>query len=167
MILVTGGTGYIGSHTCVALAQAGHDIVIVDNLGNSRVSVIDRLETLCGKRPKFIHGDIRDAALLDRIFADHPIQAVVHFAGLKAVGESAKKAFEPGEVARPCLKPIPPKSTPRSSSDRLWTPLRLCRTQALHRLAQKTLRQRAHVLGLDARGRQNGSCDSITSANLR
>ncbi len=80
MILVTGGTGYLGSHTCVALAQAGHDIVIVDNLSNSRVRVIDRLESLCGKRPQFIHGDIRDAALLDRIFADHPIQAVVHFA---------------------------------------------------------------------------------------
>jgi nucleoside-diphosphate-sugar epimerase len=58
MILVTGGTGYIGSHTCVALAQAGHDIVILDNLSNSRVSVIDRMETLCGKRPKFIQGHI-------------------------------------------------------------------------------------------------------------
>ena len=62
MILVTGGTGYIGSHTCVALAQAGHDIVILDNLSNSRVSVIDRLETLCGKRPRFIHGDIHGSA---------------------------------------------------------------------------------------------------------
>jgi UDP-glucose 4-epimerase len=94
MILVTGGTGYIGSHTCVALAQAGHDIVIVDNLGNSRESVIDRLQTLCGKRPQFIRGDIRDAALLDRIFADHPIRAVIHFAGLKAVGESVEKPLE-------------------------------------------------------------------------
>lgn len=94
MILVTGGTGYIGSHTCAALAQAGHDIVILDNLSNSRVSVIDRLETLCGKRPQFIHGDNRDAALLDRIFADHPIRAVIHFAGLKAVGESVEKPIE-------------------------------------------------------------------------
>lgn len=94
MILVTGGTGYIGSHTCVALAQAGHDIVILDNLGNSRASVIDRLEAFCGKRPQFIRGDVRDAALLDRIFADHPIRAVIHFAGLKAVGESVEKPLE-------------------------------------------------------------------------
>lgn len=94
MILVTGGTGYIGSHTCVALAQAGHDMVIVDNLSNSRASVIDRLETICGKRPQFIRGDIRDAALLDRIFADFSVRAVIHFAGLKAVGESVEKPIE-------------------------------------------------------------------------
>lgn len=94
MILVTGGTGYIGSHTCVALAQAGHDIVILDNLGNSQESVVDRLETLCGKRPRFIRGDVRDAALLDRIFAGHPIRAVIHFAGLKAVGESVEQPLE-------------------------------------------------------------------------
>ena len=95
MILITGGAGYIGSHSCVALAQAGHDdIAILDNLSNSRVGVIDRLETLCGKRPRFIQGDVRDAALLDRIFAEHPIQAVIHFAGLKAVGESVAKPLE-------------------------------------------------------------------------
>ena len=61
MILVTGGTGYIGSHTCVALAQAGHDLLILDNLYNSCATVVDRLETLCGKRPQFIKGDVRDA----------------------------------------------------------------------------------------------------------
>ena len=95
MILITGGTGYIGSHTCVALAQAGYDdIVILDNLGNSRARVIDRLEALCGKRPRFIQGDVRDAALLDRIFADFSVQAVIHFAGLKAVGESVEKPLE-------------------------------------------------------------------------
>jgi UDP-glucose 4-epimerase len=95
MILITGGTGYIGSHTCVALAQAGYDdIVILDNLSNSRARVIDRLEALCGKRPRFIEGDVRDAALLDRIFADFPVQAVIHFAGLKAVGESVAKPLE-------------------------------------------------------------------------
>ena len=95
MILITGGTGYIGSHTCVALAQAGHDdIVILDNLSNSRPSVIDRLETLCGKRPRFIQGDVRAAALLDRIFADFSVRAVIHFAGLKAVGESVAKPLE-------------------------------------------------------------------------
>lgn len=91
MILVTGGTGYIGSHTCVALAQAGRELLILDNLSNSRDDVIDRLAMLCGKRPLFIVGDIRDAAILDCLFADYPITAVMHFAGLKAVGESVEK----------------------------------------------------------------------------
>ena len=94
MILVTGGTGYIGSHTVVALAHVGHELLILDNLGNSRVDVLDRLETLCGKRPTFIEGDVRDAALLARVFAQHPITAVMHFAGLKAVGESVEKPIE-------------------------------------------------------------------------
>ena len=93
-ILITGGTGYIGSHTCVALAQAGHDLVIIDNLCNSRADVIERLASLCGKRPLFVQCDIRDAATLDRIFAAHPISAVMHFAGLKAVGESVEKPLE-------------------------------------------------------------------------
>lgn len=91
MILVTGGTGYIGSHTCVELAQAGNDLLIIDNLCNSRADVIDRLETLCGRRPTFIKGDVRDVALLDSLFARHPITAVMHFAGLKAVGESVEQ----------------------------------------------------------------------------
>ena len=72
MILVTGGTGYIGSHTVVALAQVGHELLILDNLGNSSVDVLDRLETLCGKRQVLIEGDVRDAALLARAFAQHP-----------------------------------------------------------------------------------------------
>lgn len=91
MILITGGTGYIGSHTSLALAQAGQDLLILDNLCNSRADVIDRLEMLCGKRPHFVEGDIRNTALLGDLFADHPIQAVIHFAGLKAVGESVEK----------------------------------------------------------------------------
>lgn len=94
MILVTGGTGYIGSHACVALAQAGHNLLIVDNLCNSRVDVVDRLEVLCGKRPGFIQGDVRDAECLDAIFASNPITAVMHFAGLKAVGESVNNPIE-------------------------------------------------------------------------
>jgi UDP-glucose 4-epimerase len=88
MILVTGGSGYIGSHTCVVLSEAGRDILILDNLCNSRLGVIESLAQLCGKRPAFIRGDIRDAALLDKLFAEHRIEAVIHFAGLKAVGES-------------------------------------------------------------------------------
>jgi UDP-glucose 4-epimerase len=88
---VTGGTGFIGSHTSVALANAGHDFVILDNLSNSQRDVLDRLAPLCGKRPAFVEGDVRDAATLDRVFAQYPIRAVIHFAALKAVGESVQK----------------------------------------------------------------------------
>lgn len=94
MILVTGGTGYIGSHTCVALAEAGHELLILDNLCNSRADVVGRLETLCGRRPDFVEGDVRDIAVLDRIFARYPVTGVMHFAGLKAVGESVAKPLE-------------------------------------------------------------------------
>jgi len=93
-ILITGGTGFIGSHTCVSLAQAGHELVILDNLCNSRADVIDRLATLCGKRPVFVQGDVRDADTLDRLFAKQSINAVMHFAGLKAVGESSERPLE-------------------------------------------------------------------------
>ena len=96
MILVTGGTGFIGSHTCVALAQAGHDPLILDNLCNSRADVADRIKALSPRHSalNFIEGDIRDAALLDNLFANHKISAVMHFAGLKAVGESVEKPLE-------------------------------------------------------------------------
>ena len=93
-ILITGGTGFIGSHACVSLAQAGHELVILDNLCNSRVDVIDRLATICAKRPAFVQGDVRDAATLNQVFAEHPISAVMHFAGLKAVGESSEKPLD-------------------------------------------------------------------------
>jgi len=94
MILVTGGTGYIGSHVCVALMQMGHELLIVDNLSNSYANVVDRMAVICGRRPEFILGDCRDAALLDGIFDRHPIMAVMHFAGLKAVGESVVKPLD-------------------------------------------------------------------------
>ena len=87
-ILVTGGTGYIGSHACITLLAAGHDITIIDDLSNSRREVIDRITQIAGQRPVFIEGDVRDAGLLQRVFADRTIDAVIHFAGLKAVGES-------------------------------------------------------------------------------
>ena len=87
-ILVTGGAGFIGSHTCVALAAAGYVPLILDNLGNSDVRVLDRLARISGKAPDFIEGDVRDRALLDRIFEEHDIAGVIHFAGLKAVGDS-------------------------------------------------------------------------------
>ena len=93
-VLVTGGTGYIGSHTCLQLIAAGMTPVLLDNFCNSKPSVMDRIEQLSGQRPILYRGDIRDAALLDRIFAEQPIDAVIHFAGLKAVGESMQKPLE-------------------------------------------------------------------------
>lgn len=90
MILVTGGTGYIGSHTAVELIQAGHEIIILDNLSNSSPGVLDRIAAITGTRPHFVHGDIRDPDALAKLFASHSIDGVIHFAGLKAVGESVE-----------------------------------------------------------------------------
>ena len=87
-ILVTGGTGFIGSHTCVALNAAGHEVTIIDDLSNSRREVVDRIAQISCKRAEFFEGDVRDQALLRRIFAQRPVDAAIHFAGLKAVGES-------------------------------------------------------------------------------
>ena len=91
-ILVTGGTGYIGSHTTVELLNIGSDVIIVDNLSNSKELVLDRIERITGKRPKFIKCDLLDKAALDNVFDTYPeIDSVIHFAGLKAVGESCQK----------------------------------------------------------------------------
>ena len=90
-ILVTGGAGYIGSHTCVELMAAGFLPVIVDNLVNSKREAVRRIERIAGRAPVFVEADVRDGAALDRVFAAYPIDAVVHFAGLKAVGESVAK----------------------------------------------------------------------------
>ena len=87
-ILVTGGAGYIGSHTCVELLDAGHEVVVFDNLSNSSEESLKRVQELTDKTLAFVQGDIRDAAALDRVFQAHQIDAVIHFAGLKAVGES-------------------------------------------------------------------------------
>lgn len=87
-ILLTGGLGFIGSHTCVVLLQSGYEVTVLDNLSNSHADVVDRIERICGKRPRFVEGDIRDAALLSRLFAERPCEGVIHFAGLKALGES-------------------------------------------------------------------------------
>lgn len=87
-VLVTGGAGYIGSHTCVQLLEAGYDIVVIDNLSNSKMEAVRRVKELTGKDFAFIKGDIRDSALLDVIFRKYDIESIVHFAGLKAVGES-------------------------------------------------------------------------------
>ena len=91
MILVTGGAGYIGAHVCVELLRNGYDVLVLDNLCNSSRVAIERLAALTGVRPGFIKGDVRNRALLERIFDDYPIAAVVHCAGLKAVGESVRE----------------------------------------------------------------------------
>ncbi|ERB66245.1 UDP-glucose 4-epimerase GalE [Vibrio coralliilyticus OCN008] len=93
-VLVTGGMGYIGSHTCVQMIEAGMEPIIIDNLCNAKQAVLDRIEALTGQRPCFHLGDIRDEAFLDSVFEQHQIGAVIHFAGLKAVGESVQKPLE-------------------------------------------------------------------------
>ncbi len=90
MILITGGLGYIGSHTVVQMLEANESIVILDNLSNSKENVLDKIELITKKRPIFYNGDIRDEKILDKIFHEHKIEAVIHFAGLKAVGESVR-----------------------------------------------------------------------------
>lgn len=90
-LLVTGGTGYIGSHTTLALLEAGFDVIVLDNLSNSSKESLRRIEKICEKTPKFVLGDIRDRLLLDKLFAEEGIDAVLHFAGLKSVGESLQK----------------------------------------------------------------------------
>ncbi|MYM98497.1 UDP-glucose 4-epimerase GalE [Duganella vulcania] len=90
-ILVTGGMGYIGSHTVVELLAAGHEVVALDNLSNAKASVQERVERIAGKPFTFVEGDVRDRAALEAVFATHRIDSVIHFAGLKAVGESVEQ----------------------------------------------------------------------------
>ncbi len=90
-ILITGGAGYIGSHTCVELLEASHDVVIVDNFSNSNPKVLDNIKTITGKDFKFYEGDVKDKYLLEKIFKENKIDAVIHFAAYKAVGESVAK----------------------------------------------------------------------------
>ena len=87
-ILVTGGLGYIGSHTAIQLMEAGDAVVCFDNLSNSKRAVLNRIEAVTGRSPIFVEGDVRDASALEAVIAAHPIDGVIHFAGLKAVGES-------------------------------------------------------------------------------
>ncbi|WP_330959973.1 UDP-glucose 4-epimerase GalE [Photobacterium sp. 53610] len=93
-VLVTGGMGYIGSHTCVQMIEAGMTPIIVDNLYNSKKTVLERIEKLTGTRPAFYQGDIRDRAFLDQVLRENDVESVIHFAGLKAVGESVEKPLE-------------------------------------------------------------------------
>ncbi|QMV16461.1 UDP-glucose 4-epimerase GalE [Vibrio spartinae] len=93
-VLITGGMGYIGSHTCIQMIEAGMTPVILDNLYNSKSAVLERIEKISGYRPVFIRGDVRDRSLLIEVLNEHQIDAVIHFAGLKAVGESVQKPLE-------------------------------------------------------------------------
>jgi len=93
-VLVTGGTGYIGSHATVALLEAGVDVVVLDNFSNSSRASMSAVRSICGKAPVLIEGDIRDRQMLDDIFQRYSIDAVLHFAGLKAVGESVQKPLD-------------------------------------------------------------------------
>lgn len=93
-ILCTGGAGYIGSHTCVELLNAGHEVVIVDNLYNSNVHVLERIEEITGKKVRFYEADVTDAAAVAPIFEENKIDAIIHFAAYKAVGESVAKPVE-------------------------------------------------------------------------
>ena len=93
-VLVTGGAGYIGSHTCLELLESGYGVVVIDNLCNSNPKSLVRVEGLTGKKLRFYEGDVRDEALLRKIFAENEIGCVIHFAGLKAVGESVAKPWE-------------------------------------------------------------------------
>ena len=93
-VLVTGGAGYIGSHTTVELLNAGHSVVCIDNFMNSKYEAVKRVEQITGKKVKFYEGDIRDRKILDKIFTENKIDSVINFAGLKAVGESVAKPLE-------------------------------------------------------------------------
>ena len=90
-ILVTGGAGYIGSHTCVEMLNSGYEVVVIDNLDNSNRKSLERIEKITGKSLKFYENDVRDKAALKKIFSENSIEAVIHFAGLKAVGESVRE----------------------------------------------------------------------------
>ena len=90
-ILVTGGAGYIGSHTCIEMLEAGFDVIVIDNLDNSSDESLKRVEKITGKKVKFYKEDVRDEQALEKIFAENKIEAVIHFAGLKAVGESVRE----------------------------------------------------------------------------
>lgn len=90
-ILITGGAGYIGSHTCVEMLNSGYDIVVIDNLDNSNEESLARVEKITGKSVKFYFGDVREKQILRKIFTENAIEAVIHFAGLKAVGESVRE----------------------------------------------------------------------------
>ncbi|GAL09823.1 UDP-glucose 4-epimerase [Vibrio astriarenae] len=146
-VLVTGGMGYIGSHTCVQMIEAGMEPIIVDNLCNAKSEVLNRIEALTGKRPTFYEGDIRDEAFLDSVFQNHDISSVIHFAGLKAVGESVVKPLEYYDnnvngslVLARCMRKAGVKSIVFSSSATVYGDLKLYQLQRTHQRVQRLTR---------------------------
>lgn len=127
-ILVTGGTGFIGSHTCVELLDAGFEVVIIDNLYNSKADVIDKIESITGKKVFFYEADCCDEDALDKIFNEHHIDAAIHFAGYKAVGES---------VAKPIMY----------YQNNLMSTLALCKVMAKHNCKRLVFSSSATVYG--------------------
>ena len=93
-ILVAGGAGYIGSHTCIVLLEAGYEVIIADNLSNSSAEVIDKIQKISGKQIKFYKVDLADENATEKIFTENNIEGIIHFAGFKAVGESVEKPLE-------------------------------------------------------------------------
>lgn len=130
-ILVTGGAGYIGSHTCVELINAGYTPIVIDNLCNSNPESLRRVELITGKQVKLIVGDVRDEGLLDRIFSEHRVESVIHFAGLKAVGESVSKPLE-------------------YYQNNLCSTMSLCRVMALHGVKKIVFSSSATVYSSDS-----------------
>ena len=124
-VLVTGGAGYIGSHTCVELLNAGHEVAVFDNFYNSSMESIKRVEKITGKSVKFYEADMLDSAAMDKIFTENKIDAVIHFAGYKAVGESVHK---PLEYYYNNLTQL------YTESQRNYLLQRICRMEQLHRL---------------------------------
>lgn len=90
-VLVTGGAGYIGSHATLCLLEKGYSVIVLDNLSNSSPESLARIEKICGRAPLFVQGDVRDGSMLEQVLRDHQVEAVLHFAGLKAVGESVRE----------------------------------------------------------------------------
>lgn len=127
-ILVTGGAGYIGSHTCVELLNAGYEIVIIDDFSNSNSSVLDKIKQISGKEFAFYEGDVKDRDLLERIFTEYHIEATIHFAGFKAVGES-------------CVKPL------AYYHNNLMSTIILCEVMAAHNAKKLVFSSSATVYG--------------------
>lgn len=127
-ILVTGGAGYIGSHTSIQLLEAGYEIVIVDNLCNSSAEAVRRIAQLSGKDPVFYETDLRDEEAMEQIFSEHQFDAVIHFAGLKAVGESVEKPLAYYE-------------------NNLGSTFTLCKTMARHNVKKIVFSSSATVYG--------------------
>ena len=131
LILVTGGAGYIGSHTCVELLQAGYEVMVVDNLSNSKTEVLRRIEAITGKKVTFYKADLLDEPAMDAIFAAHSVDAVIHFAGLKAVGESVEQPL-------------------RYYHNNVTGTVLLCQVMARHGVKQMVFSSSATVYGIPA-----------------